>query len=333
MDNGEVICAAYAEPLVAGQSAQTLIAVSGDCGDTWSEYHVLPGIHMRPMMLAYLGDGVVTFESGDTSKRPTRLFSHDYGRTWDERVEVPLAPNGLSLGFEGHPLVERDEQGNAIHLVQTGQTVEGAAPDWKIHEYIRWSEDGGRSWPRVDAPQAWRSTETHDGKTYDLCCGEGSLVRAANGWLVVALRTWVPVQYHDHPHFEDQLEGTAVSISQDDGDSWSPLRTVFEGGRHHHSLLRMPGGELVMTVIRRVDFRDGKLVSYRRGCDAVISRDHGETWDIEHMIVLDDFLFCDGENWNRGACGHSCSTLLPDGSILSGYCSTFAGGVLIRWNL
>ena len=326
MDNGEIICAAAATP----HPEQTLIAISGDGGTTWGEYIVLHGIYVRPMMLAYLGDGVVTFESGDTGER-MRMFSHDYGRTWDERVEVPLAPDGQKMGVEGNPLVDRDEQGNAIRIAQTGYTLEGAAPYWKQTEYIRWSEDGGRTWPRVDCPPTWRSTETYNGKTYELGCGEGSLVRAANGWLVAALRTWVPVQFHDHPHFEDGLEGTVVSISKDEGNTWSPLQVISEGGQLHPTLLRMPNDDLVLTMARRVDFRNGELVSCRRGCDAVVSCDHGETWDIEHMVVLDDFLYLDGEHWFHGQCGHATSTLLPDGSILTGYSNVFTGGVLIRW--
>ncbi len=339
MDNGEVICAATAWPRAAGQAEQTLITISGDGGTTWGEYIVLHGIHTRPMMLAYLGNGVVTFESGDgcaaidfpVTTEQLRLFSHDYGRTWEHRIEATPAPDGQKFGFEGNPLVDRDEQGNAIRIAQTGYTLEGAAPYWKLTEYIRWSDDGGRTWPRVDCPQAWHSTETHNGKTYNLSCAEGSLVRATNGWLVAALRTWVPLQFHDHPNFEDGLEGTAVSISRDDGVTWSPYQMVFDGGRHHATLMCMPNGDLVMVVIRRVDFRDGKLVSYRRGCDAVVSHDHGETWDVEHMIVLDDFLFCDDERWVRGVCGHLSSTLLPDGSILTGYGNNLTGGALIRW--
>ena len=335
MDNGEVICAATAAAYGDGRPRakppeQTLITTSSDNGATWAKYTVLDDVHARPMMLAYLGQGVVTFDSGDTTGQ-FRFFSHDYGRTWDERVTVPPAPNGLAMGFEGSPLVDRDAQGNAIRIAQTGQTVEGAAPYWKINEYIRWSDDGGRTWPKVDSPQAWRTTETHNGKTYELCCGEGSLARAANGWLVAALRTWVPVQFHDHPYFDDNLEGTSVSISKDDGVTWSPLQMIFEGGRHHPTLLCMPGGDLVMVVIRRIDFRNGELVSYRRGCDAIISSDHGETWDLERLVVLDDVAYCDGEHWTSGECGHLSSTLLSDGSILTGYFNTYTGGVLIRW--
>ena len=111
---------------------------------------MLDGIHTRPMMLVYLGRGEVTFESGDTTEQ-LRLYSHDYGRTWDERVAAQPAPDGQTLGFEGSPLVDRDEQGNAIRIAQTGQTLEGASQNVKIREYIRWSEDGGRTWPRVDS--------------------------------------------------------------------------------------------------------------------------------------------------------------------------------------
>ncbi|MAE66563.1 MAG: hypothetical protein CMJ18_20020 [Phycisphaeraceae bacterium] len=332
MDNGQVICVAAAEAVTMGDLLQTVVTRSDDGGATWDDYTALDGVHMRPMMLAYLGAGEVTFEAGDTSE-PMRMFSHDYGRTWPERVASPPAPDGLHLGFEGSPLVERDDQGRAVRLVQTGQTLEGAAPYWKIRQFIRWSHDGGRTWPRVDEPRAWRKIVDHEGRTYDFCCGEGSLVRAANGRLVAALRTWVPPAFHDHPHFEDGLEGTAVSISDDDGDTWSPLQTVFEGGRHHPTLLKMESGDLVMVVIRRVDFRDGRLASYRRGCDAVVSRDHGATWDTGNMIVLDDFVHCDGEQWIRGACGHLSSTLLPDGSILTGYSKVSTGAVLVQWRV
>jgi hypothetical protein len=329
MDNGETILVGTAWPQSDGLE-QTLVTISGDGGSTWGDYIAIQGIHTRPMELAYLGQGVVTFEAGDTTER-FRLFSHDYGRTWTERLITPPAPNGLSLGFEGNPLVDRDAQGNAVRIAQIGQTLEGRSPHWKINEYIRWSEDGGRTWSRVSRPEAWRWTEKRDSNTRCYSGGEGSLVRAANGWIVAALRTFGPLQLLDHLFHEDSLEGTAVSISKDDGATWSSLQTIFEGGRHHPSLVRLPNGDLIMTVIRRVDLRDGKLGSYRRGCDAVISHDHGLTWDVAHLYVLDDFPFCAGENWVNGECGHQCATVLTDGSILTAYGNYLAGGVLIRW--
>ncbi|MAE66567.1 MAG: hypothetical protein CMJ18_20040 [Phycisphaeraceae bacterium] len=330
MGDGRIVCVGIAWGTDQDQPEQALVTLSDDEGATWGEYIALPGIHCRPVMLAYLGRGVVTFEAGDTTER-FRMFSHDYGRTWDERINVPPAPTGQPLGFEGNPLVERDSDGNAVSLVQIGQTLEGAAPHWKINEYVRWSRDGGRTWPRVVRPEPWHTTETYAGETYDVGASEGSLVRAANGDLVAALRTFSPTWFAEHPYYQDSLEGTAVSISKDDGATWSPMQTVFESGRHHANLVRLPDDDLVMTVIRRVDFHGNRLAGYRRGCDAVVSHDHGATWDVEHLIVIDDFPYCRGGFWIDGQCGHLCSELLSDGSILTGYGNYLAGGVLVRW--
>lgn len=51
---------------------------------------------------------------------------------------------------------------------------------------------------------------------------------------------------------------------------------------------------------------------------------------MKHMILTDDFLFCNDERWVRGLCGHLGSTRLPDGSILTGYGNDFTGDALIR---
>ena len=125
--------------------------------------------------------------------------------------------------------------------------------------------------------------------------------------------------------------GTGVSISKDNGKTWSKIKQIFEPGRHHPDLVRLPNGNLVMTVIRRIDIQNGRLVSYRRGCDAVISRDNGLTWDTSQMYILDDFAYLSGENWVHTQCGHLCSLALDDGSVLTTYGNYFSGGALIYW--
>lgn len=160
---------------------------------------------------------------------------------------------------------------------------------------------------------------------------EGSLVRAANGWLVAALRTDISAQYLAYKN-EDSLEGTAVSISKDDSRTWSPLRFLYHAGRHHAHLLRLASGALLMSLIVRDDIQDGKLTSYRRGCEALLSRDNGQTWDLAHKYVLDEFEFLDGTNWYNGETGHLSSVLLHDGRILTAYGKYVSKGAnLIRW--
>ena len=159
--------------------------------------------------------------------------------------------------------------------------------------------------------------------------GEGALVRAADGSIVAALRTDMPARYL--PLHYDNFEGTAVSISRDEGASWTPLDFVFGPGRHHATLLRMPDDDLVLTVIRRLDFGGGDLATYRRGCDAVVSRDHGVTWDVEHRYVVDDFAAIGAERWFEATCGHQCSVSVGDGSILTAYGNYRNAGALIHW--
>ena len=95
----------------------------------------------------------------------------------------------------------------------------------------------------------------------------------------------------------------------------------------------MPDGTLVMTYVQRLDLDEGRLVSYRRGCGVLLSHDHGLTWDLEHEMLIHSFDHADGTPM-RYSVGHSCSTLLDDGSILTsyGYLRT-KGMCLVNWRL
>ena len=128
--------------------------------------------------------------------------------------------------------------------------------------------------------------------------------------------------------------GLATSLSRDDGRSWSSLTVLYDAGRHHPHLLLLPSGDLVMTYIVRADVRGGRLASLRRGCEAVVSRDNGQTWDTASTRCLDEYEFLDGRKWYNGECGHHSSTLLRDGSILTAYGHYLSKGcALIRWRV
>jgi hypothetical protein len=122
-------------------------------------------------------------------------------------------------------------------------------------------------------------------------------------------------------------------IRQGDGKTWSEMQILFEAGRHHANLQRLPNGDLVCTLVVRDDIHKGKLVSQGRGCDALVSTGHGRTWNLDRPLELDrfDFLRQDGY-WGDGRCGHVATAALPDGHILSAYGQYNLGGaVLIKW--
>ena len=348
MDNGEVAVAAVACEMTKLQSPsgvpnvpkQTVLAFSSDQGATWSDYVEVEGCESRPMMLIYLGNGELSFMTSFEASGNCRYYSKDFGRTWTERVTLDLAPDGLPVSSEGNSLVEYDDNGIAIALAETGQTMrKGPDGHYECRGCVRWSHDGGRSWDRFQWPKVWQWQDTHDGQTYERGVGEGALVRAANGWIVAAMRTDMPARFMPLRH--DNFEGVAVSISKDDGETWSPLKVVLDLGRHHMNLMRLPNDDLVMAVIRRLDFSNDRLASYRRGCDAVVSHDNGLTWDVEHMYVLDEFsAICTprelpthwkGYKWFSTICGHLGSVALDDGSVLTIYGNYRNAGALIRW--
>ena len=99
------------------------------------------------------------------------------------------------------------------------------------------------------------------------------MVRAANGWIVAALCTDMRAEVLEQ--HVDTLEGTTVSISKDDGRSWSPIEHVFEADRHHCNLTRLPNDDLVMTVIRRLDLAMESLSA----TDAVVTQSSVMTTD------------------------------------------------------
>jgi hypothetical protein len=327
MDNGELILLASAERPGSQRPFIPVVAFSPDRGDTWSEFQPIPDwANGRPMMLTWLGGGDLCFQVAvGAAGSGERCFSRDCGRTWTERCPVPPTAAGGPWSVEGNPLVDRGADGRALRLAEIGYDVRDVSlwPKGAFTGRVRWSSDGGRTWEGETAPEAW--------KVNGRGVSEGSLVRAANGWLVAALRLDMPARYLDQPH-DDSLEGLGISLSRDEGKTWSPIEVLFEAGRHHPHLLLLPSGEILMTYIVRDDVRGGGLASYMRGCEALLSRDHGRTWDLDGRMVLDEFAFFDGVKWYNGETGHLYSTLLGDGAVLTCYGKYLAkGAVLIRW--
>ena len=336
MDNGEVILVASWDDGSAAKSAKDrekpVVAFTRDGGGTWTDFQLVEGARGRPVMLTDLGKGKLFFQT-DLTNPIQQHFSADYGRTWPERrvLQPPLIEGSFGgvegfYGGEGNPLVDGVKRVGAIGFTYKRGTTFPADPAVGM---LRWSTDGGRSWSKEITPPVWLWKDEFQGKTYMRGISEGSLVRAANGWIVAALRTDMP--YRFNTLHNDNLEGIAVSISKDDGATFSPLHGLYQGGRMHANLLRLPNGHLVMTYIVRQDYEGITRVSYRRGCEALISRDNGQTWDMRGKYILDEFEYSDGTPLST-ACGHLSSTLLDDGRILTTYGNYLAkAAVVIRW--
>ena len=111
-----------------------------------------------------------------------------------------------------------------------------------------------------------------------------SLLRAANGHLLAACRTDVPRRLTGKTL--DHYEGLGVSISKDDGQTWSAVKTSYDYGRHHPSLVLMPNQDIVMTYVVRLGYVDDRNGFPQFGIEAIVSHDHGVTWDLDHCYLL-----------------------------------------------
>ena len=322
MDNGEIALIASREtPGVF----QPVIAFSNDGGNTWSAFREMAG-KCRPTNVTYLGGGTLTYCGA------TRHFSDDYGRTWHESVPIPKTEAGKTWHLEGNACVDRGGDGKAVRVMESGWHLkEGQSYKTGMVAVLRHSLDGGRTWQGEVSPPQWQPVLTV-GDDRISGAGECALVRAANGWLVAALRTGMPPKYFDEKN-NDHLTGTGISISKDDGKTWSKLNVLYKVGRHHGNLQCLPCGTLVLTLINRCDIRTGDyLDTHLRGVDALVSYDNGLTWNLKNRYTLDEFVYFDKANWLDGQCGHVGAVVLDDGSMIAVYGKyDTAEAVLIKW--
>ncbi len=323
MDNGEIIFICSSK--VQG-SEYPFFTISRDSGATWSQFHPIPGAKGRPMMLTWLGKGNLSFVANKL------FFSRDYGRTW----KGILRHNTLykpPFGTEGNTWVDRDREGMAKKIFAIGFKYE-SGKKWPIDDatgILRWSIDEGQTCEGEVKPEAWKYTEWYKGQKFLRGISEGSIVRANNGWLVAALRSDMPARYLHLPN-DDSLEGTAISISKDDGKTWSKLERLYDAGRHHGNLIKLPNGDLVLTMIVRDDVRGQELATHNRGCDALISHDNGLTWNLDKRYILDSWSYYNPNKWYDGKCGHLASIYLDDGWILTVYGNYLKkSAVFIKW--
>ncbi|NKB70516.1 MAG: hypothetical protein GKR89_25890 [Candidatus Latescibacteria bacterium] len=189
--------------------------------------------------------------------------SADGGLTWSGKQPFPTLPDGRVTYRHGTVLVE-DETLSGIFMVEGGPDKSG----WSAGSLLRRSRDGGRTWNEgIWLPPQWQTSE-------------GSLARANDGALVVSLRT---AQAPDMPSYCDHWRRITTARSLDEGLTWTDHQVHFDYGKVHSGLLILDNGDILMTYAVRMGELDGQIY---HGIEAVLSRDHGKTWDWARRFIL-----------------------------------------------
>ena len=294
---------------------RVMVLMSDDHGTTWTlPRAILPHEpeHSRNMVgvsLTYLGGG--SLMCGVEGK--LRCISRDFGETWTS-AEIPLnASGGLWNQWDPY-LVDRDSTtGKVTRLMETGyEEHAGRSQAW-----LRTSTDAGATWNRaVKIPQWERMNEV-------------ALVRARNGHLIAACRTDIPASKKDETL--DHFSGLGISNSKDDGQTWSPVSILYAWGRMHPSLVVLPDGQIVMSYVVRKGYPDLPDGFPQFGIEAVVSGDHGQTWDLDHKYLLHHWVGNrNGSNQNLpgpqawwASCQSTSTVRLPDGKLLTAFGTGF----------
>lgn len=278
--------------------------------------------------LTYLGNGKVILGA-----ETQYWISTDYGETWRYYAPVPIGADGRFLYQWDPMLVDKDPKtGKITRLVETRYSSNNTfdTADYFSQGCIRFSSDEGKTWSKeINVPQ-WKGAS------------EIVLCRAKNGDLVAACRIDNPVKFLGTDN--DQYSGLATSVSKDNGYTWSELNHLYDWGRHHPHVITMPNGEIVMSYVVRNGYVAGKDGLCRFGIEAVVSKDNGKTWDLDHKYILasnNSIMSGNRENW--GSPQSTSNVLLPDGSILTTFCTGVRNmpaqelwkmdTVLVKWRL
>jgi hypothetical protein len=279
---------------------QAMSLTSHDQGATWSGPRALhTGASGKPDAgmstgLTYLGGGKLL---------TVGWRSNDYGNTWS-RADQPPAANGQPWYQWDPVLVDNDPSTGKVTRLMSFCS-DHLLPDKRCQGAIRFSTDEGATWIHEASIPAFDAVD------------EATFLRAQNGRLVAACRTSNPARFKNEI---DHYGGLGVSISKDNGTTWSKPNMLYEYGRHHPSLVLMPSGQIVMTYVVRKGYVDTPDGYPQFGIEAVVSTDQGETWDLDHRYVLAVWPGNQKAVHRWWASSQATSTvLLPDGSLLTAY--------------
>jgi len=219
------------------------------------------------------------------SHRAWMKRSTDGGKTWEKR-DIQLPVFIAHLCCYGGGLVLRD---SSFVQPMWGRFDLKKEPKYVSALLLR-TEDKGESWTihTIAGP-----------KDFDL--NETSVAQAANGDLVALSRTG--------GHTPGQRD-LWTALSSDGGKTWTPPRD--SGLRGSTPWVVSTNDGLVVAVYVRREKQPGGGGFPETGVFACVSRDHGQTWDTQHQVML-----MNGGGEMVG--GYPSAVALPDGSVYAVY--------------
>ena len=207
--------------------------------------------------------------------------SPDGGRSWSPRRKIHVAPFLWGGTRDG----VAQGAGGTLYLPLYGQRPGDRADV----AFTVASEDGGETW----GPPIITAEDPQQRIHYQ----EPAFLSLPSGKLIALYRTAGAGDLMVH------------NASDDGGKIWSePRPTGLEG--HPPHLLRLQSGAILCAY------------GYRHkpyGIRAALSRDEGDTWDTDHLLILRDDAVCSDPDMAPTDIGYPFSTQLADGTILTVY--------------
>ena len=250
-----LLCGGAMQPLAAAENANA--AASGEnsfvhvCTDAGAGgYEAFPDVCRlsdgRLMCVFYAGYGHVALPNEQLPKggRIAYCTSADEGRTWSPAQVVYDGPDD-----DRDPSIVQLKSGRLICNFFSLRKAEGQQPPWTgLGSWMVYSEDLGKTWsePRQIAETYYCSSPIR---------------QLSDGRLVLGV-------YAE----EDGKGWGAVTLSDDDGDTWSTVIDIDNAG------MRL---DAETDILERLD---GTLYAAQRGRDETmawsVSKDRGQTWSV-----------------------------------------------------